>query len=174
MNPELKCDPDFANAPSIPIVEGKERLNPRIIVYIDPTADFNNPYDPSRCALEVAIDLAHGSEVFMMSVLKVPRNLPVDAEMPEETERLDHLLEDAEKIANSKEIKTRGIILKTRLTGVTHAIVDEASGLNADVIVVGIERVKEVIDDRSTISLDSLRRRATSRIIIVQPALAQK
>lgn len=73
--------------------------------------------------------------VHIVYVIEVPRQLPLDAEVPFESSRGERVLVQMEKIAKSRKCKVEGEILQARSLG--PAVVDEASLRNADVVVIG-------------------------------------
>jgi nucleotide-binding universal stress UspA family protein len=76
---------------------------------------------------------AHVQAIF---VIKVKRSLPLDADVSEEIERGEEVLDRAEKLALSMEIELETSLLQARDIGA--AIVDEASQAAAEVIVLGL------------------------------------
>lgn len=89
-------------------------------------------------ALELACIAARRSRarVEAVFVIQVKRSLPLDADMSEDVERGEELLDRAERMAGSMEVELETSLLQARDVGA--AIVDEASQVGADVIVLGL------------------------------------
>jgi nucleotide-binding universal stress UspA family protein len=91
--------------------------------------------------LEVALRLARSekhSQVYAIFVVEVDRRLPLDVELPEETERGERCLAEAEEAARRYKLQCNGDILQARDAG--HAVVDEAVTIGVDAIVLGVPR----------------------------------
>ena len=91
--------------------------------------------------LEVALRMARSekqSEIHPIFVVEVDRRLPLDVELPEETERGERCLSEAEEKARRYKLACSGDILQARDAG--HALVDEAVTLGVDGIVIGVAR----------------------------------
>lgn len=102
------------------------------------------PYDRSPAGLrglETAFRLAKSeknSRVHAVYVVVVDRRMPLDVDLPEQSERGEMCLAEAEELARRYKLKAQGEILQARDAG--HAIVDEALELDADAIVIGVPR----------------------------------
>lgn len=88
--------------------------------------------------VSIACDLVrpHKGRVWALYVIEVGRKLPVDAELPNETARGEHLLQRMEAFGKSIKCRVDGDLLQARDTGA--AIVQEAIDRETDVIVAGI------------------------------------
>lgn len=102
------------------------------------------PYDRSPAGLrglETAFRLAKSekhSTVHAVYVVVVDRRMPLDADLPDLSERGEICLAEAEELAHRYKLTVQGEILQARDVG--HAIVDEALELSADAIVIGVAR----------------------------------
>ena len=99
--------------------------------------------------------------------LEVDRRLPLDAELPEEFQRGERCLAEADRVAAEYKAKCEGDILQARDAG--HAIVDEAVELGAEMIVMGVaQHAKEskVLDLGKT--ADYVLRHAPCEVVIVR------
>jgi nucleotide-binding universal stress UspA family protein len=72
-----------------------------------------------------------------LHVIQVPRKLPVDAELPVQTQRGDEILLRAEREATRQGVKSETALAQAREIG--PAIVNEAIDRATDLIVVGID-----------------------------------
>ena len=94
---------------------------------------------------EEAIDLAcrlateRGASIAALTVIEVPLQLPLDAELPEAVEERAHdLLDEARAIGEAYGVDVIGRIVRARRAG--RAIVDEAERRNSEIIVMGAPR----------------------------------
>lgn len=94
------------------------------------------PMDKS--VVSIACDLVRPCKgrVWALYVIEVGRKQPLDAELPNETARGEHLLQRMEAFGKSLKCKVEGDIVQARDTGA--AIVREAAYRQADVIVAGM------------------------------------
>jgi nucleotide-binding universal stress UspA family protein len=100
------------------------------------------PLDGSEAsfnALSVACDIARRSKarVDVLYVIEVPRSLPLDAELADEAQRGEAILDRAEQIGSSFKTTIQADLLQARQAA--HAVVDEAIERGADAIVVGLD-----------------------------------
>ncbi len=72
----------------------------------------------------------------VVHVIEVKRSLPLDAELLEEAERGERILDEAEAAAKRLDFEVEGDLLQAREAG--HAIIDEAVERGADGIVLGV------------------------------------
>ena len=91
-----------------------------------------------KAVVSIACDLVrpHRGQVWALYVIEVGRKLPLDAELPNESARGEHLLQRMEAFGRSLKCKVEGDILQARDTG--PAIVREAADRQTDVIVAGM------------------------------------
>jgi nucleotide-binding universal stress UspA family protein len=95
--------------------------------------------DAAFNALSVACDLARRTKarIDVLYVIEVPRSLPLDAELAEEAQRGEAILDRAEQIGSSFKVQIQADLLQARQAA--HAVVDEAIERGVDAIVVGLE-----------------------------------
>lgn len=92
-------------------------------------------------ALELACRLAGATKsgrVHVVYVVEVNRRLPLDADLPQESEEGERIIANAERVVRKHKVGCDGEILQARDTG--HAIVDEAVELAVDAIVLDAPR----------------------------------
>jgi APA family basic amino acid/polyamine antiporter len=96
---------------------------------------------------EEAIDLAcrlateRGASIICLTVLELPLQLPLDAELPPELEeRANDLLDEARAIGDAYGVNVVGRIVRARRAG--SAIVEEATRRHSEIIVMGSPRRK--------------------------------
>jgi basic amino acid/polyamine antiporter, APA family len=94
---------------------------------------------------EEAVDLAcrlateRGATIAVVTVLEVPLELPLDAQLPEELEHRAHdLLDEARAIGDAYGVDVVVRLIRDRRAG--RAIVDEADRRNSEIIVMGAPR----------------------------------
>jgi APA family basic amino acid/polyamine antiporter len=87
--------------------------------------------------LATAIKLAEerGGTILALHVIRVPRDLPLDAEMLEQEERASASLIDAKLLAHEHGVLIEGETVRSRAIG--EAIVQKATEIGADLIVLG-------------------------------------
>jgi APA family basic amino acid/polyamine antiporter len=93
---------------------------------------------------EEAVDLAcrlaadRGATITALTVLEIPMELPLSADLPEKLDDLYDLLDEAKAIGDSYGVNVQTRLLRARSFG--RAIVDEAARRNSEIIVVGADR----------------------------------
>jgi nucleotide-binding universal stress UspA family protein len=90
-------------------------------------------------ALAVACEVARRSKarVDVLYVIEVPRSLPLDAELADEAQRGEGILDRAEQIGAGYKVTMQADLLQARQAA--HAVVDEAIERGVDAIVVGLD-----------------------------------
>jgi APA family basic amino acid/polyamine antiporter len=96
----------------------------------------------SEEALVAAARLATegAARVAVVHVLEVPLDLPLDVQLPEHEEEANDVLDQAAAIVESYGVRPVERLLRARAAG--PAIVEEAEGRNAELIVIGAPRVR--------------------------------
>jgi APA family basic amino acid/polyamine antiporter len=94
----------------------------------------------SREAVEVAARLAteRAGQIVLLRVVVVPLELPLDADLTEQLEEADRLLDDARAIASPYGVRVVERVVRARNAG--RAIVDEADRRATEIIVLGARR----------------------------------
>jgi nucleotide-binding universal stress UspA family protein len=80
------------------------------------------------------------SRVYFLHVIRVPRTLAVDADLPAQTNRGDAILLHAEEEANRQHVESESSLAQAREIG--PAIVNEAVDRDVDLVVIGIDPEK--------------------------------
>lgn len=93
--------------------------------------------DLDEFTVGLACDMVKSSKgtVYLVYVIEVARQLPLDAEVPFESGRGERILTRMEKVAKSHKCKVEGEILQARSLG--PAVVGEAMQRGVDVVVIG-------------------------------------
>jgi basic amino acid/polyamine antiporter, APA family len=96
--------------------------------------------DQSREAVDVAAKLAteRAGRIVLLRVIVVPLELPLDADLTEELEEADRLLDDARAVAAPYGVRTVERVVRARNAG--SAIVEEAERRQTEIIVLGAPR----------------------------------
>jgi APA family basic amino acid/polyamine antiporter len=91
-------------------------------------------------AMDVACRLAaeRRSAIAAVSVIEVPMELPLDADLPEEEARANEQLDEARTIGDSYGVRVAARLVRAR--GAGRAIVDEADRRRTEIIVMGAPR----------------------------------
>ena len=94
--------------------------------------------DAAYGALVAACETARKTKasVSAVYVIEVPRSLPLDADLLAEGQRGEEVLEQAETLAASHDVRLEGELLQARQAG--HVVIDEAVERGADAIVIGL------------------------------------
>ena len=115
---------------------------------------MNAPMEPKRIlvpvngdesdeqAVRLACSLAKKSKgcVFILNVVEVRRNLPVDSPQPSDMERSESILERMDDIASQERCTAEAEVLQAREAG--PALVDEAIERDVDLIIMGLSYKK--------------------------------
>ncbi len=96
----------------------------------------------SEEALVAAARLAtdRGARVVVVTVLEIPLDLPLDAQLPGE-EEATKVLDDAQAIVESYDVRAVTRLLRARRAG--QALIDEAARRNAELVVIGASRRRD-------------------------------
>jgi len=96
--------------------------------------------------LELACEIAQRSkaQVYAIHVIEVNRTLPLDAELQEEAERGEDLLNQAEQVGDRLGVTIHTDLLQARDVG--SAIVDEVLERGIDLVIVGVSFKKRFGD----------------------------
>ncbi len=94
----------------------------------------------SREAVEVAARLAteRAGRIVLLRVIVVPLELPLDADLTEQTEEANHLLDESRMIAAPYGVRIVERVVRARNAG--RAIVDEAERRGTEILVLGAPR----------------------------------
>jgi APA family basic amino acid/polyamine antiporter len=94
----------------------------------------------SREAVDLAARLAaeRGATIVALRVVVIPMELPLDAELAEQEEEADRLLDHAHAIAETYGVRNVQRLVRARHAG--RAIVEEAERRNAEIVVLGARR----------------------------------
>jgi APA family basic amino acid/polyamine antiporter len=127
---------------------------------------------PSDDALDVACTLAaeRGSRIVALSVLEVPLDLPLGAELPEREQHAGQELDEAVAIGESYGVAVVDRLVRARDAG--SAIVDEARARNAEIIVLGAPRRRLGRRERAVFgrTVDYVLRHAPCRVLVTSAA----
>ena len=96
--------------------------------------------DASREAVDLAARLAaeRGATIVALRVVVIPMELPLDAELVDQEDEANRLLDDAHAIAESYGVRNVERLVRSRHAG--RAIVEEADRRQAEIIVLGAPR----------------------------------
>ena len=94
-----------------------------------------SPLDEVAVGIACEMVKANHGIVWVLYVIEVPLNAPLDAELSAEAARGERVLQNMESIAKSRKCKVEGEILQAR--SLAPAVIDEATQRGADMIVVG-------------------------------------
>ncbi|HYA01289.1 MAG TPA: universal stress protein [Candidatus Binatia bacterium] len=109
-----------------------EKFTPRRILV--PVNGATSDEDALRFAFRLA--LRQRGKVFAVAVVEVPRGLPLSNVQGEVVTAAEKVLQRAEEVGREYEVETRVEVLQAREAA--PAIVEEATALSADLVVVGL------------------------------------
>jgi basic amino acid/polyamine antiporter, APA family len=120
--------------------------------------------DQSREAVEVAARLAteRAGRIVLLRVIVVPLELPLDADLREQQQEADALLDVARATASAYGVRTIERIVRARHAG--HAIVEEADRRGTEIIVLGAPRSRHKNVFGHTV--DYVLKHAPSRVMV--------
>ena len=95
-----------------------------------------NPEDEVAVGLACMFGKKYKAKVTVVHVVEVKRSLPLDSELPAESEHGQRLLDQAEEMSRHLDCAVDVDLLQARAAG--PAIVDEALAVHADLIVMGL------------------------------------
>ena len=126
------------------------------------------PGRPSDDALDVACRLAaeRGARVVALTVLEVPRDLPLDTELSEDERVANAELDEAMAIGETYGVRVVGRLVRGRSASVE--IVREAERREAEIIVLGSPR-KDLVGRRRSVfgsTVDRVMRNAPCRVMV--------
>ncbi|HET8872955.1 MAG TPA: universal stress protein, partial [Gaiellaceae bacterium] len=113
-------------------------------------------------AARLAADRA--ARVVVVHVLEVPLDLPLDVELPELDAEADDVLDQAAAIVENYGVRAVVRLLRARAAG--PAIVEEAEGRNAELIVIGAPRVRAGRKRIFGATVDYVVRHSATRVLI--------
>jgi APA family basic amino acid/polyamine antiporter len=149
------------HAPPAVLGPGLEIEYRTIVVPVSRTAE-------SEEALVAAARLAaeRGARIAVVRVLEVPLELPLDADLPEEEDEADALLDEARALVESYGVRATPRLVRARRAG--PAIVEEAAGRGAELVVVGAPR-QTTRRGRPAVSetVDTILKASPARVLIV-------
>ena len=118
----------------------------------------------SREAVEVAARLAteRAGRIVLLRVIVVPLELPLDADLTEQLEEADDLLDEARAVAAPYGVRAVERVVRARNAG--RAIVEEAERRGAEIIVLGARRGKHKTIFGNTV--DYVLKNAPSRVMV--------
>jgi nucleotide-binding universal stress UspA family protein len=94
------------------------------------------PDDDAAIHLACLLARRNKAQVYAVYVIEVPRTLPLEADLPEEEQRAEDVLQRAEIVAEDLGVEIEGELLQARFAGA--AVVDEAVDKQANLIIIGL------------------------------------
>lgn len=94
------------------------------------------PTDQEAVMLACALGKKDKIEILLLYVIEVRRNLPIDAELTEEIQQGEHVLEQVHRFSDKLGCRVQTDLLQAREAGA--AIVNEAVERDAQLIVMGV------------------------------------
>jgi basic amino acid/polyamine antiporter, APA family len=122
--------------------------------------------EESEEALVAAARVAaeRGATVAVIHVIEVPLDLPLDVELPDAEEEAEEVLDNAAALVEGYGVRAVTRLLRARAAG--PAIVEEADGRNAELIVMGAPRVRPGRGRIFGHTVDYVLKHARARVLI--------
>src|SRR5258708_33153417 len=111
------------------------------------------------------------SEILLLYVIEVRRNLPIDAEMSEDIERGETTLEQVQRFADKIGCRVQTDLLQAREAGA--AIVNEAVERDAQLIVMGVPYYEKYAEYCVKPRAQSVLAHARCKVILTRESLPQ-
>jgi nucleotide-binding universal stress UspA family protein len=129
------------------------------------------PTDEESVSLACVLGKRDKSEILLLYVIEVRRNLPLDAEMATEVGRGEEILERVQRFADKAGFRAQTDLLQAREAG--SAIVSEAVEREADLVVMGVPYAEKFgeycVEARAQFVLEN----APCRVILTREPLAK-
>ncbi len=126
------------------------------------------PGQPSDDALDVACGLAaeRGAQIIALNVIEVPLDLPLNADLPDEEDRANAELDEAQAIGDSYGVTVVDRLVRARNAG--EAIVEEAARRGTEIIVLGSPRKALTAGSRAVFgsTVDYVLKHAPCRVMV--------
>jgi nucleotide-binding universal stress UspA family protein len=97
-----------------------------------------SPFDSHLVELACNVTQKTKSKLYVVHVLEVPRSLPLDASMAEESKRADAILTHVEDAAGKLKCQLESEIIQAR--DVAQTLVDEAADRQVGLLIMGMQR----------------------------------
>jgi nucleotide-binding universal stress UspA family protein len=95
-----------------------------------------SPTDEEAVRLSCRLAIRNRAKVYAVSILEVRRSLPLDAGPETDVERVEHVLDAAERVGKELDVVVDTELIQAREAG--PAIVDEIRAWRADLVVLGM------------------------------------
>lgn len=125
-------------------------------------------------AVKLACHLAKKAKgkIYVTYVIQVDRTLPLDAEIEQEIERGEQVLDRAERIAEEQDYEVRTDLLQAREIG--PAVVDEAIERGVNLIVIGLSYKKKFGEFSLGSTVPYVIRNAPSWVIVCREPIPEE
>ncbi len=104
------------------------------------------------------------AEIYLVTVIEVPRTLPMEAPLPQAEAKAEQILKEGEAIVQLRGLTAQGEIMRGRTAG--EAIIRKAKDLEADLIVMGIRSEIRMAQEILGRTSDLVIRRAPCEVIL--------
>ncbi len=104
------------------------------------------------------------AEIYLVTVLEVPRTLPLEAPMPEAESKAQDIIKRGEEIVSLRGLQAKGEVRRGRVAG--EEIIRAAKDWEADLIVMGIRSQVTMAQDILGRDSDLVLRRAPCEVIL--------
>jgi len=106
------------------------------------------------------------AEIYLVSVLEIPRTLPLEAPIPDAESRATDIIKRGESIINLRGLRSRGEVRRGRVAG--EEIIRAAKDWDAYIIVMGIRSQIRMAQEILGRTSDLILRRAPCDVIVIK------
>ena len=128
-----------------------------------------SPFDAQLLQMACKVSQQYKGKLYVVHVLEVPRSLPLDANMSEESRAADAILTKVEDAASKLKCQLESEIIQAR--DVAQTLVDEAEDRQVGVIILGMQRREKYGKFYLGSTIPAVLASASCRVLVVREAL---
>lgn len=142
-------------------------VRPNILLAVSGSA-----FDAQLLNMACKVSQQYKGKLYVVHVLEVPRTLPLDANMSEESKAADAILTRVEDLASKMKCQLESEIIQAR--DVAQTLVDEAEDRQVGLIVMGMQRREKYGKFYLGSTIPAVLSSATCRVLIVRAAVDEQ
>ena len=135
-------------------------------------AASGSPFDTQLLNLACKVSQQAKGKLYVVHVLEVPRSLPLDANMSEESKQADAILTRIEDAAGKLKCKLESEIIQAR--DVAQTLVDEAEDRQVGLIILGMQRREKYGKFYLGTTIPAVLASASCRVVVIREALDEQ
>jgi nucleotide-binding universal stress UspA family protein len=141
--------------------------NPNVLLAIS-----GSLFDGQLVQLACNVSQKAKGKLYVVHVLEVPRSLPLDANMSEESKRADAILTHVEDAASKMKCQLESEIIQAR--DVAQTLVDEAEDRQVGLLILGMQRREKYGKFYLGSTIPAVLASATCRVLVIREALDEQ